>query len=87
MPHAAQHAADFRHYAARRTKALKQIREMGCYLSQLEQVVKAMPADASNAGYLDLDNVKQLNCDMKKAAELLCDWESLGLEFSRLGVK
>lgn len=86
MPHAQNHAADFRHYTARRHSVLRQIRELRCYLGQLESVVKATPAKGADAGYLDLDNIEQLAGDLAEATELVCDWESLSDEFSRLGL-
>jgi hypothetical protein len=41
------------------------------------------------AGYLDLDNIEQLHGDTSELIAQFCtdsDWESLGQEFSRLGI-
>ena len=85
MPHDPKFDADFRCYPTKRAAVLRQLRELRCYYKQLEQVVKAMPGDAPSAGYMDLDNVEQLQADLGEAIEAL-DWDSLDMEFCRLGL-
>ena len=77
MPHNPRHDSDFCDYSRTRTKALKHIKELRCYLSQLEAVVKATPATNEEAGYLDLDNCEQWECDLQQAVELLVDFETV----------
>lgn len=90
MPHDSKHDSDFAGYAKDRRETLRNIRELRAYLAQLEQVVQRMPDTAAEAGYMDLDNIEQLHGDIQSAKETICsdaDWESLGHEFSRLGIK
>lgn len=84
--HNERHNSDFRYYAVRRQSVLTRIRELTCYLAQLEQAVKAMPSDNAAAGYVDLDNIDQLRGDLDEAIETLCDWDALDMEFCRLGL-
>jgi hypothetical protein len=86
MPHSQKHNDEFRSYRTDRKKLLRRIRELQCYLSRLNQVVKAMPKDSESADYLDLDHVKCLLAELTAAVGTLCDWEGLGLERSRLGL-
>jgi hypothetical protein len=80
------HASDFAQYTTDRRQSLRNIRQLHCYLRQLETVVAAMPDKAENASYLDLDNIQQINGDVADAVEAICDWDSLALEMSRFGV-
>lgn len=75
--HNPKHNSDFRNYFRIRESVLKNIKQLRAYLPQLETVVKAMPATNDAAGYLDLDNCQQLDCDLSAAVELLVDWESV----------
>lgn len=77
MPHNPAHDSDFRNYSRTRTRALKHIKELRCYLSQLETVVKATPATNEEADYLDLDNCQQWDRDLTEAVGLLVDWEEV----------
>ena len=86
MPHSPRHDEDFIHYPQHREKALRQIREIQMYLAQLEVAVRAFPADRDSAGYMDLDNIEQLNADLDEAINSVCDWDSLDMEFFRLSL-
>lgn len=86
MPHNPAHSVDFRHYATNRQTVLRRIREVSLYLRHLEKIVKAMPATNEDAGYMDLDNIQQLHCDLNELRDDLCDWESLHEEANRLAV-
>lgn len=85
-----RHPEDFAEYDRMRLRTLKRIKLVRCYLGQLQLVVEAMPPAAS-AGYLDLDNLECLDGQTADAEEALCstnaDWDALGLEFSRLGIR
>ena len=81
------HDEDFAGYEATRRRTLKNIRQLYCYFKQLEVAVMAFPESARNADYMDLDNIEQLDGDLSQAAEDLCEWDLLALEYSRLGVK
>ena len=87
MPREIGFDEDFEDYEADRRRTLKNIRQLTCYFKQLEIAVKAFPERAQHADYMDLDNIQQLNGDLEQAVEDLCDWDGLGLEWSRLGVK
>jgi hypothetical protein len=87
--HASRFDNDFAAYAHTRTATQKNLRQAIAYLTQLAQVVEKMPATNDEAGYLDLDNIEQLHGDTSELIAQFCtdsDWESLGQEFSRLGI-
>ena len=86
MPHSEKHDDEFSSYGTNRTKLLHHIRELQCYLSKLEQIVKAMPKNSKSAGYVDLDHVEFLRAHLTVAVGMLCDWDGLDLELSRLGL-
>jgi ABC-type cobalamin transport system ATPase subunit len=86
MPHESKHDVDFADYAKTRRQAIRGIKELRAYLSQLEAVALAMPVTNEDAGYLDLDNIEQIAGDISEAVDSICDWDSLGDDFSRLGL-
>lgn len=83
MPHAASHDSDFAGYVATRKTVLTRITELRCYYLQLEQAVKEMPDNTAGAGYLDLDNLQQLEGSLTDDCNEL-DWDGLDMEFARL---
>ncbi len=90
MPHAAEFDVDFRKYAATRNAALKHVALLRGHLAQIETILKAYPKTNEEAGYLDLDNAQQIECDLKEAVDTLCTgygFEFVEWERSRLGVK
>ncbi len=84
--HSPKHNSDFNGYFRTRARVLKNIKQLRCYLSQLETVVKAMPATNDAAGYLDLDNCQQLDCDLSEAVGLLVDWESVHAAMKEIAI-
>jgi hypothetical protein len=86
MPHSEKHDEEFGSYRENRKKALRRIYELQCYLTRLEQVIKAMPKTNSSAGYVDLEHVEWLHIELTATVATLCDWDGLDLELSRLGL-
>ena len=86
MPHSEKHDEEFGSYRENRKKVLRRIHELQCYLTRLEQVIKAMPKTNASAGYVDLEHVQWLHIELTASVAALCDWDGLDLELSRLGL-